>query len=245
MACAEEDGTIALLMRDLSAHLLPDVRAPLTVEQEVALLSALARLHARFWSIDIAPACLARTEDFIELLGPRSAESATVEAMPVALRDRVTQGWAHVKRRAPRDVIALLEMPTTNLARAFFSGPKTIVHGDAKVANFAIEAPSSTVWAFDWAIAGYASAGVDLGWYLLINASRIAETKEAAVARYRAAESERGSRLSESDWTALERCAVVSGALMGLWSKAMLLESNAPDADREWAWWIERLNALA
>jgi hypothetical protein len=32
---------------------------------------------------------------------------------------------------------------------------------------------------------------------------------------------------------------------MGLWSKAMLLETNAPNADREWEWWIEHLRVLA
>ena len=245
VACAHEDGTTALLMRDLSSHLLPDVREPLTVDQELALLSALARLHARFWGIDIAPACLARNEDFVELIGPRCAESASFEAIPVPLRERIATGWAHVKRLAPRSVTSLLEMSTADVVREFFGGPKTIVHGDVKVANFAIDARSSTVWAFDWAIAGYASAGVDLGWYLLINGSRIAVTKEAAMARYRAQlETERGRALTESDWTTLERCAVMSGSLMGLWSKAMLLESNAPNADREWAWWIERLEGV-
>jgi hypothetical protein len=245
VACAKENGTTALLMRDLSPHLLPDERVPLAVDQEVALLSALARLHARFWGTDIAPACLARSEDFVELLGPRCAESASFEAMPVPLRERIAAGWTHGRRRVPSRVTSLLETPAPDLVHEFFGGPKTIVHGDAKVANFAIDRHSSTVWAFDWAIAGYAPAGVDLGWYLSINGSRIAETKEAALARYRARlDAERGTRLSESDWTAVERCAVVSGALMGLWSKAMLLESGVANADREWAWWMERLDAL-
>jgi len=245
VACANEYGTTALLMRDLSAHLLPDVRAPLQVDQEIALLSVLARLHARFWGVDIAPACLARSEDFVELIGPHCAESASFDAIPVLLRERIATGWTHVKRLAPPGVTTLLEMTPADVVHEFFGGPKTIVHGDAKVANFAIDSRSSTVWAFDWAIAGYAPAGVDLGWYLSVNGSRIAETKEAAIARYRARlEAERGRVLSESDWTTLERCAVMSGSLMGLWSKAMLLESNVPNADREWAWWIERLDAL-
>src|SRR5919206_4707534 len=34
------DGEIALLMRDLSAHLLPDTRTPLADEQETAILGA-------------------------------------------------------------------------------------------------------------------------------------------------------------------------------------------------------------
>jgi hypothetical protein len=245
IALASENGTTALLMRDLTSHLLPDVRAPLEVEQEIALLEVLASLHARFWDSSDAPRCLARSEDFIELIGPRCAESMSFAAVPVPLRERIAAGWTHASRRAPRSVMALLNMPTSDIVREFFSGPKTVVHGDAKVANFAIDPRSSTVWAFDWAMAGYAPAGVDLGWYLSVNGSRIADSKETAMARYRTMlDRARGSELSESDWTRIERCAIVSGALMGLWSKAMLLESNAPNADREWSWWVERLDAL-
>ena len=50
--------------------------------------------------------------------------------------------------------------------------------------------------------------------------------------------------MSESEWTEIERCAVATGALMDLWSKAVLLENKVPNADREWDWWIERLHAL-
>src|SRR5436309_3119472 len=49
-------GEIALLMHDLSAHLLPDARAPLAAAQQTAILGAIAALHARFWDTR-APAC--------------------------------------------------------------------------------------------------------------------------------------------------------------------------------------------
>ena len=245
IACARENGTTALLMRDLSPHLLPDVRAPLEVDQEAALLKALARLHARFWDSSEAPACLAGSEDFVEVIGPRCAESPSFAAMPVPLRERIAAGWTHAARRAPRSVTALLHMPAADIVREFFSGPRTVVHGDAKVANFAIDPRSSTVWAFDWAMAGHAPAGVDLGWYLSVNGSRIADTKETALTRYRALlDNERGSTLPDPEWAMVERCAVVCGAFMGMWSKAMLLESSAPNADSEWSWWMERLEAL-
>jgi hypothetical protein len=38
--------------------------------------------------------------------------------------------------------------------REFFTGPKTVVQGDAKIANFAIDSNSSKAWAFDWAMPG-------------------------------------------------------------------------------------------
>jgi aminoglycoside phosphotransferase (APT) family kinase protein len=141
-------------------------------------------------------------------------------------------------------VSALLGMPAAVVVQDVMRGPKTIVHGDAKVANFAIDPRTQAVSAFDWAMAGHAPAGVDVGWYLLVNGSRIAESKEAALARYRARLTEERGTISESAWIDIERCAVMCGASMGLWSKAMLLESGVPNADREWEWWIERLVAL-
>jgi len=244
VACARENGAIALLMRDLSPWLLPDVRAPLAADQENALLSALARLHARFWNRTDLPSWLTRNEDFLTLVGPRCVESPTFDAMPVPLRTRIAEGWRVVARRVPKRVNDLLATPADEVERAFMRGPRTIVHGDAKVANFAIDATSSRVWAFDWAMVGHASPGVDLGWYLAVNGSRIAESKAAALARYRARlEALRGAQ-SDSEWAAIERCAVVCGAFMGLWSKAMSLEANVANAKGEWDWWISSLEEL-
>jgi aminoglycoside phosphotransferase (APT) family kinase protein len=142
-------------------------------------------------------------------------------------------------------VLDLLDQPADEIEREFMNGPRTIVHGDAKVANFAFDPESATVWAFDWAIAGCAPAGVDLGWYLCLNASRIAESKEGALTRYRSAlDAARGRALTDVEWTPLERCTIAHGAMMGLWSKAFLLENNSPGADREWDWWMDRITSI-
>ena len=90
-------GEIALLMRDLSAHLLPDARTPLTAGQQSAILGALARMHARFWGTR-APVgdWLACTADYCDLLPP----SYDCALLPSPLREHVTGGWeigrAHV-----------------------------------------------------------------------------------------------------------------------------------------------------
>jgi hypothetical protein len=246
VACAREEGTVALLMRDLSQHLFADVREPLRIDEESALLSALARLHARFWDLRDAPATLTNCNGYIDCLRPLRDESDLFGAMPAPLRQRIADGWKMVARRAPKPVLALLDLPADEVALVYMNGPRTLVHGDAKVANFAFDPGSSTVWAFDWAIAGCAPAGVDLGWYLCLNASRIAESKEAALIRYRDAfDQARGSPLRNSEWMELERSMIVHGAMMGLWSKAFLLESKASNADREWDWWMDRITAVA
>ncbi|HEY7728921.1 MAG TPA: phosphotransferase [Candidatus Eisenbacteria bacterium] len=68
--------------------------------------------------------------------------------------------------------------------------PRTLLHGDAKVANFALM-PDSRVAELDWALVGAGPASVDLGRYLAVNASRLARPKEEAVARYRTLLAER------------------------------------------------------
>ena len=44
-----EKGQIAMLMNDLSAYLLPDVKEPIDLQTEAIILNTLASLHAGFW----------------------------------------------------------------------------------------------------------------------------------------------------------------------------------------------------
>src|SRR5262249_42535115 len=50
VAWAREGARTVLVQRDLSPYLFPDVRQPLEMDAEEALLGALASMHARFWS---------------------------------------------------------------------------------------------------------------------------------------------------------------------------------------------------
>jgi aminoglycoside phosphotransferase (APT) family kinase protein len=120
--------------------------------------------------------------------------------------------------------------------------PRTLVHGDAKVANFAI-LPGGRVSAFDWAIAGAGPCTIDIGWYLAVNASRLTGTKDQLLDRYRGfLEDARGEPLDQPTWSRLEEVAVTCGARMLLWSKALALDAGRPGADAEWAWWARRLD---
>ena len=85
---------------------------------------------------------------------------------------------------------------------------------------------------------------IDVGWYLAVNATRLARSKEELLRRYRALlEPRLGSPLPGALWDALVRFGVVVGARMLLWSKALAVEADRPGARAEWAWWIERLEA--
>ena len=116
------------------------------------------------------------------------------------------------------------------------------MHGDVKVANFAI-LPGERVAAFDWAGAGHAPATLDLGWYLAVNASRLARAEEAMIERYRALlEEALGRPIAGIEWSQMVESALLFGALMLLGSKALALKDQRPGASAEWEWWVARLS---
>jgi hypothetical protein len=246
VAFAAEPGEIGLLLRDLTPELLPDARVPLSDPQEDALLGALARLHARFWDRR-APAVewLVRPSQYCELLAPAvAADPAALAMLSAPLRDPVPRGWASALSRLSPVVAHRLSCPGVEWERTWTDLPRTLLHGDVKVANFALGA-DGRVAAFDWALAGTGPCAIDVGWYLAVNASRLTGSKEKMLLQYRVLlESALGWRLPERMWVTLEDVAVVSGARMLLWSKALALESARPGAPEEWDWWVSRLEAV-
>lgn len=243
VACAAEPGEIGLLLRDLTPELLPDVRAPLEAEQETALLAALARLHARFWDAGaLTIDWLVRPAQYCDLLAPSvAADPAALAELSPSLRVDVPRGWASALSRLPPAVARHLTHPGVDWERRWADLPRTLLHGDAKVANFAI-LPDGRVSAFDWAMVGAGPCTIDLGWYLAVNASRLSGLKEQIVGRYRSSlETALGEQLPDSLWTRLESVAIVCGARMLLWSKALGLDGGRPGAREEWNWWLDRL----
>jgi hypothetical protein len=236
---------VGLVLNDLSPFLLPDVRAPLSEEQEERLLTALAATHARFWSsagLDLP--WLARAEHYAGLLdSPSAAAGDAVAGLPAGLRQRVQLGWASARTHLPTSIAPALARPAVEAVRAWAGLPRTLLHGDVKVANFALMA-AHKVAAFDWAMLGAGPVTVDVGWYLAVNASRLARPKDELLVRYRVLLTQRlGVPLSDALWDSLVRVAVICGARMLLWSKALALESNGPGSREEWAWWVEHLEA--
>jgi hypothetical protein len=238
-------GEIGLVMDDLTPFLLPDVRAPLSEAQEEQLLTALAGMHARFWSSPaLELAWLARSDHYVGLLDLRSAESDdTLADLPGNLGRQVQLGWATARRQLPTSIATALARPGAEAARDWADLPRTLLHGDAKVANFALM-PDRKVAAFDWAMLGTGPVTLEVGWYLAVNASRLARPKEELLVRYRVLLTQRlGWPLSDTLWDSLVRVAVIGGARMLLWSKALALESDRPGAREEWGWWVEHLEA--
>jgi hypothetical protein len=235
-----QDGEIALLMDDLSEHLVPDVDEPITLADEDLLLDALASLHAKYWNSEVLGLpWLVTPATFFAVLGPRSVDGGEPS---FALSDIVREGWRTAFARLPTAIAGLLSTPAEALARRCDGLPCTLLHGDAKIANFAV-LPGDRCAAIDWAWTGAGPATLDLGWYLAVNAGRLARPKEAVIARYRALlESRLGVDLSAEVWEQMVDVGLLCGALMLLWSKATALESGSGEAATEWEWWVDRLH---
>jgi hypothetical protein len=247
VAYAVEGGRSGLLMEDLGAHLFPDVREPIALGGEDELLASLARLHARFWhSPALSISWLGRASSTSELVLPTVLDDAAALAlMPGALRERLRVGWDAALARVSARAAGVLRLPARIVHEAWADLPQTLVHGDVKVANFA-PIPGRGVAAFDWALVGVGPCATDLGWYLAVNASRLARSKEAVIARYRALlEHELAKQFDDALWARLEDVAVIYGARTMLWSKGAQVAAGGGAAQAEWEWWALRLDEAA
>jgi len=247
VAYAVEGSRSGLLMEDLGAHVFPDVREPIARPHEDELLAALARLHARFWrSPALSTSWLGRASSTSEIVCPTVLDDAAALAlMPAALRERLRLGWDTALARLSTRAAGVLRCPARTFHEAWADLPETLVHGDAKVANFA-PIPGRGVAAFDWALMGTGPSTTDLGWYLAVNASRLTRSKEAVIARYRELlERELGHALDDVLWARLEDVAVIYAARTMLWAKGAQVAAGSDAARVEWEWWARRLEEAA
>jgi hypothetical protein len=178
------------------------------------------------------------------MLAPHALdEEARLPSPPPILR-WVREGWAALFARAPAAVARLLAEPALTLAQLCRGLPRTLLHGDTRIHNFAFF-EDGRVAAFDWALAAAAPATLDVGWYLILNARSRARRHEVVLARYRA-ELEAALRHSLPDdvWERMVAAGVLYGAAMLLWDRALDVEDGLTGAAEEWNWWIERLSRL-
>lgn len=226
---------VALLMRDASRDLVPSTDDPITEEQHLAFLDALAALSARLWGF----------EDRFELLPHWLRWSWFGEAQLAGERDLgfpepvpriAVEGWARFAERAPRDVVdavTALRHDPMPLADAAATTPQTFLHGDWKIGNLGIAADGRVVL-LDWAYPGQGSVCADLCWYVALNRSRLplGHTKESTIEDLRTALERRG--IATGAWweQQLELCLL--GALVQFgWEKAL-------GDDAELRWWLDR-----
>ena len=233
---AERQGAgWAVIMRDVSAALLPD-HVRLTRGDSRRVLAAAAALHAEFW--DDQPLELCSLVDRYQILSPATArrEAGGVDVVP----SLIGRGWERFGELVPAEVaepvLAILERPepfTRKLARF----PSTLIHGDLKLGNLGFL--DDRVVVLDWGTqTGWAPPAVETTWYLAINASRIDATREQVLDDARAAEGER------HDEDAM-RLALLGGLVQLGWDKSLHATGHPDPAIREreaadLAWWTAR-----
>jgi hypothetical protein len=101
--------------------------------------------------------------------------------------------------------------------------------------------PGERLALFDWPLVGCAPCSIELGWYIAVNATRLAGTKEAFLTKYRnSLQTHLKQTIDEETWQQIIKLAIVSGALMMLWSKAL----GRSRSEEEWEWWNNRLEEV-
>jgi hypothetical protein len=228
----------AVLMRDVSAALVPMGDDPIPFEQHRRFIDHMAALHACFWGLDDELGLLPLAHRVVEL-GPLTyaAEQASGhDPVPPRL---AAVGWQRLPGVAPATaevVIPLFEDPTP-LVRAG-AGPWTLIHGNWKLDNLGSH-PDGTTILLDWGEStGRAPGPFDLTWYLAINCRRLPESKEAAINAYRTALEAHG--VDTGSWWDAQLAAAIIGAFMQLgWEKAL------GERDDELSWWDGQVTAAA
>jgi hypothetical protein len=235
------EGGWVVVMRDLSAALLPD-HARITRDDSRRILGAAAALHAAFE--DDPPLALCSMADRYQFLSPATArrEAGGADEVPRL----IGQGWERFADLVADDVagpvLELLERPEP-LVAALARFPATLIHGDLKLGNLGFA--SERVVMLDWGTqTGWAPPAVEVAWYLAVNWSRIDAAREQVLDDFRAAEGDR------HDEDAL-RLALLGGLLQLGWDKALHASGHPDPAVRareaaDLAWWCDRArDALA
>jgi len=243
IAYAMEDHNSALLMHDVSKNLFPDVREPVLQEQEDLILQKLARMHAYYWQHKIlSKTWLASQDIFFSFLGPRAPEEEKAAGRKHPLFDFVHNGWDLALQLITPDIRDfILNPPIEKMTEGLV---KTLIHGDSKLANFAIM-PDKKICAFDWTMIASASPAIEIGWYIALNASRLARSKEEVMNRYREfLQTELNFAIENTRWDQMVKVAVLTGAETLLWNKALNLQKNIPGAKEEWNWWANSIRRI-
>jgi hypothetical protein len=222
----------ALLLRDVSEHLVPEGDAPLSLEHHRQLLDHLADMSATFWGADGMPDLLS-LESRWSAFGPGWMAAEEQLGWPDAVPPIANDGWVRFAERAPADALAVVDSLRHDvgpLVEAVRRTPLTFLHGDWKLGNLGV-APGRTVL-LDWTYPGIGPIGHDLAWYLSLNRARLPESKEESIDALRASLEHRG--IDTSGWWERQVGLCLLGALVQFgWEKAL-------GGDDELGWWCDR-----
>ena len=224
----------ALLMRDVSADLVPPGDALLPLEQHRRFLDHMAALAARFWGFTDTVGLTPISNRWL-CFGPGMLAAEAERGWPDAVPPIVARGWEEFRSRAPGRLVSVMDDLYSTVAAplvdALSATPFTFLHGDWKCGNLGSRPDGRTVL-LDWAGTGAGPVAQDLGWYLAINRARVPESKEDAIAAFRASLAAHG--VDGAGWweTQLSLCLLAVTVQFG-WEKAL-------GDTAEFGWWCDR-----
>jgi len=243
IAFAKENDLTGLLMEDLSAHLFPDNREPIDIDSENIIIDTMAALHAQFWDSDDIKQLtwLTRPRDYLDILRPGDHAQDSYCPPPEPLRTNLSEGWRIAFELLSINTMNYLTQPIEEILSSWTNLPVTLLHGDMKIANMALS-PGGKLSLFDWPMIGCAPCGIELGWYLAVNATRLARRKEEFIHAYRSSlECNLQEAIDDKSWKEIVKLSIVSGAMMMLWNKALKWKSGKESDRAEWEWWSKSL----
>jgi hypothetical protein len=224
------DAVLSTLMRDVGACLVPEGDSVVPAAQHRGFVEHLAAMCAAFWGWRDSIGGLCTMAERMRFFAPDTiAPELSVESVPgpIAAADR---GWKLLPQRAPRlwRLASAVHAQPSLLSEPLAALPVTFLHGDWKMGNLGTH-PNGRTILLDWAYPGSGPACWDLWWYVALNRARLPESKEATVARFRAALESCG--IATGGWwqAQLDLCLLAIMATFG-WEKAL-------GDDAELAWW--------
>lgn len=236
------DGTVggAVLMRDVGPDLVPEGDTAIPPDQHERFLDHMAEMHAAFWGWE-DDVGLTPLGTRIVWFGPRLAEVERERGgdNPVPTR-HVWNGWSRLRARGGpvTDAVFVLLDDPDRLLVALRELPSTFVHGDWKAGNLGSHPDGRTIL-IDWAYGGQAPPGIELAHYLSLNRSRLPETKDAAIDRYRDRLEAHGVD-TEPWWDRHLALSLLTMHCNFGWEKAL---GESDDDVEELSWWESRAAA--
>ncbi len=222
----------ALLMRDVTADLIPAGDSRLDPGVHNSLLEHVAQMHAAFWGFRDHVGLFPLAHHYM-LLTPAMAELEMATGAGDPVPHAVFDGWNQMAARFPAQALVLLELSSdpSPLVADLRAGPTTLLHGDLKFGNMGGDSTRTIL--LDWDRSGEGPPLVDLAWYLAVNCDRLPASKTDVIKSYRGLLESCG--VDTSPWWDAQLRAALVGAFVQLgWSKV--------DDDDEFLWWAERLH---
>jgi hypothetical protein len=229
-------GTTGLLMRDVSAFLVPAGGGRLPADWHSQFIGHMARLHASLWD----------WPDPLRLTPVRVRYCTFGPATTARERDRGNTGgvpgmlagcWAELLAAVPAagELAIRLATDPAPLVAALATTPQAFVHGDWKAANLGRDGAGRTVL-LDWQWPGRWAPLGELAWYLAVNGDRVPMSKEDTIGTYR--EALRIAGVRTGGWWDRQLALALLGAFVQLgW--------NQTGSPAELGWWADRALAAA